>query len=108
MRRNEPYSNSRGLDNLLGDSARGKLGSSWESIEPEPPRSLHTMFGDRAANNTGAPTNASAATNANAGRPPRGRRAEPVEDDSAVKKFGSAKAISSAQFFGEQVTYTML
>lgn len=37
-----------------------------------------------------------------AGRP-RPRRAETVDDDSAVKKFGSAKAISSAQFFGEQV-----
>ncbi|VVC87809.1 unnamed protein product [Leptidea sinapis] len=30
------------------------------------------------------------------------RKTSAVEDDSAVKKFGAAKSISSAQFFGDQ------
>ncbi|KAL0830217.1 hypothetical protein ABMA28_003670 [Loxostege sticticalis] len=99
MIRNEPYSNSRGLDSLLGDSSNrsNKLSSSWESIEPEPSRPLHTMFSaDPPASNTSNSGSASTPS-----KPQRGRRNEPVEDDSAVKKFGSAKAISSAQFFGE-------
>ncbi|KOB72473.1 putative ADP-ribosylation factor GTPase-activating protein [Operophtera brumata] len=63
------------------------------SIEPEAPRAVRSMFApDDAPAPAPAPASASRA---------RGKKAEP-EDDSAVKKFGSAKAISSAQFFGEQ------
>ncbi|XP_028168867.1 ADP-ribosylation factor GTPase-activating protein 3 [Ostrinia furnacalis] len=91
MIRNEPYSNNRGLDSLLGEGPPRALSSSWENIEPEPTRALHTMF---SAEPAPAPAPAPA-------KPQRSRRPEPVEDDSAVKKFGSAKAISSAQFFGE-------
>ncbi|XP_075981886.1 ADP-ribosylation factor GTPase activating protein 3 [Anticarsia gemmatalis] len=99
MIRNEPYSNSRGLDKLFGEgSPRGKLSSSASldvtSIEPEPTRAVHTMF-------SAPPSSAGPASSAPPQRP-RPRRAETVDDDSAVKKFGSAKAISSAQFFGEQ------
>ncbi|CAB3246952.1 unnamed protein product [Arctia plantaginis] len=100
MIRNEPYSNSRGLDKLFGEGeSRSKLSSSASldgvhSIEPEPARAVHTMFSP-------ATTTSAASTTSTTGRS-RPRRAETVDDDSAVKKFGSAKAISSAQFFGEQ------
>ncbi|XP_059062400.1 ADP-ribosylation factor GTPase-activating protein 2 isoform X2 [Achroia grisella] len=97
MIRNEPYSTSRGLDSMLGDSGRKNLSSSWENIEPEPQRAVHTMFSGESPGSAPAPAPAPAAPPSRA----RGRRADP-EDDSAVKKFGSAKAISSAQFFGEQ------
>lgn len=94
MIRSEPYGNSRALDKLFGDEPRNKLSSaaSLDAPEAEPTRQLHTMFS--------APTSPATPTAA----PPksRPRRAETVDDDSAVKKFGSAKAISSAQFFGEQ------
>ncbi|XP_063384849.1 ADP-ribosylation factor GTPase-activating protein 2 [Cydia fagiglandana] len=98
MIRSEPYSSGRGggLDALLGDThSRAKpLSASWENIEPEPSRTVHTMFSpseQRAA--AAAPAQAAAG---------RARRPGPAEDDSAVKKFGAAKAISSQQFFGEQ------
>lgn len=98
MYRNEPYSNSRTLDKLFGDSDR-KFGSSGSdavhSIEPEAARPVHSMFAPREKPSPAAPTGAS--------RAQRGRRQEADDDDSAVKKFGSAKAISSAQFFGDQV-----
>lgn len=67
-----------------------------QNIEPEPPRAVRSMFTPDDTPAAPAPATASRA---------RGKKAE-VEDDSAVKKFGSAKAISSAQFFGEQVSYT--
>lgn len=90
MRRNEPYGNGRGgLEALLAEPA---LASDWESIEPEPTKVVRTMF---------SPEDKPGPGGGGGGRRPR--RPEPVEDDSAVKKFGSAKAISSAQFFGEQV-----
>ncbi|XP_047998605.1 ADP-ribosylation factor GTPase-activating protein 2 isoform X2 [Leguminivora glycinivorella] len=96
MIRNEPYSTGRGLDSMLGDThSRAKpLSTSWENIEPEPSRTVHTMF---------SPTEDRTPAPAPAPNRSRGaRKPEPVEDDSAVKKFGSAKAISSQQFFGEQ------
>jgi hypothetical protein len=102
-RRNEPYGNRGGLDSLLGESR--KLSSSWESIEPEPSRPVHTMFSD-VSPAAPAPASASASAAGSGSSKPRGRRPE-AEDDSAVKKFGSAKAISSAQFFGEQVNITL-
>ncbi|KAJ0172457.1 hypothetical protein K1T71_011596 [Dendrolimus kikuchii] len=97
MIRNEPYSNNRSLDKLFGESDR-KFGvtaslssDAVHSIEPEAARPVHSMFAQqqRAPPPPPAPK-------------PRGRRPEPLDDDSAVKKFGSAKAISSAQFFGDQ------
>lgn len=92
-RRNEPYGNGRGgLEALLAEPA---LASDWESIEPEPAKAVRTMFAPDDKPKRGA--------DGGAGGGRRPRRPEPVEDDSAVKKFGSAKAISSAQFFGEQV-----
>ncbi|KAH9631947.1 hypothetical protein HF086_000284 [Spodoptera exigua] len=103
--RNEPYGNSRNLDKLFGDSDRKSSsydnlgGAGVTRISPEPSRPVHTMFGGA------APTDGGAAPAAAPSRS-RARRAEP-EDDSAVKKFGSAKAISSAQFFGEQRVVTL-
>ncbi|XP_050355281.1 ADP-ribosylation factor GTPase-activating protein 3 isoform X2 [Nymphalis io] len=92
MIRNEPYSSNRGLDSLLNEAPSRKVDNdSWESIEPEPTRAVRSMFSDEPAP---APASAPARS-----RP--SRKQEP-EDDSAVKKFGSAKSISSAQFFGEQ------
>ncbi|XP_063366232.1 ADP-ribosylation factor GTPase-activating protein 2 [Cydia amplana] len=92
MIRNEPYSSGRGLEALAAGDTHGRakpLSASWENIEPEPSRQVHTMF---------SPAEARAAA-----APPRGaRRGQPAEEDEAVKKFGSAKAISSQQFFGEQ------
>ncbi|XP_013197282.1 ADP-ribosylation factor GTPase-activating protein 3 isoform X2 [Amyelois transitella] len=86
MIRNEPYS-SRGLDSLLDDGNRAKLDSSWEHIEPEPAYTTHHMFSPSSA------------------PPPSARpaaRAAPAGDpQSAVSKFGAARAISSAQFFGD-------
>ncbi|KAL4715341.1 hypothetical protein ACJJTC_015112 [Scirpophaga incertulas] len=95
MIRNEPYSSSRGLEQMLAED-RPKLSSSWESIEPEAPRAVHSMF------TADEPRGSATASVAGGGGRPRGRRTEPTEPDTAVKKFGSAKAISSAQFFGEQ------
>lgn len=82
--RNEPYSNSRGLDSMLGDSGgrKSELSSSWENIEPEPQRAVHSMF----AADRPAPAPAPASASASAASRARGRRSEPVEDDSAVKK----------------------
>ncbi|KAG6448490.1 hypothetical protein O3G_MSEX005511 [Manduca sexta] len=90
MIRNEPYGNSRSLDKLFGESDRGFMGDSVHSIEPEPSRAVHTMFSEERPSPAPAPARS------------RPRKQDTVEDDSAVKKFGSAKAISSAQFFGEQ------
>ncbi|XP_049878409.1 ADP-ribosylation factor GTPase-activating protein 2 [Pectinophora gossypiella] len=99
MIRNEPY--GRGVDSLGsmgplgggggGGAPRGKpaLSSSWEDIAPEPPRGVRSMFAPDEPRPAPAPR-----------KPPR--RHEPGDEDTAVKKFGSAKAISSAQFFGEQ------
>ncbi|KAM3955461.1 ADP-ribosylation factor GTPase activating protein 3 isoform 2-T2 [Aphomia sociella] len=98
MIRNEPYSSSRGLDSMLDDNNRKTLSSSWESIEPEPQRAVHTMFSPDTPARGPAPGHAPGPAPA---RPRPSRRPDPVEDESAVKKFGSAKAISSAQFFGE-------
>lgn len=95
--RNEPYSSNRGLDSLLNDAPSRKLDNSWDTIEPEPQRPVRTMFSDTPAPAQGAAPAPTAA------RPRAARKQEP-EDDSAVKKFGSAKSISSAQFFGDQVT----
>ncbi|CAH0718871.1 unnamed protein product, partial [Brenthis ino] len=95
MIRNEPYSSNRGLDSLLNDAPSRKLDNSWDTIEPEPQRHVRTMFSDAPAQG--------AATAPTAARPRAARKQEP-EDDSAVKKFGSAKSISSAQFFGDQST----
>lgn len=93
VRRNEPYGNGRGgLEALLGEPA---LASDWESIEPEPAKAVRTMFSPEDKPTPGGGGSGSSSR--------RSRRPEPVEDDSAVKKFGSAKAISSAQFFGDQV-----
>ncbi|XP_063895580.1 ADP-ribosylation factor GTPase-activating protein 3 isoform X2 [Helicoverpa armigera] len=95
MIRNEPYGNSRNLDKLFGDSDRKS--SSFDNIAGM------ASMGGSAGGLSGADNtrNSAEGTRVNAGRP-RGRRADSAEDDSAVKKFGSAKAISSAQFFGEQ------
>ncbi|XP_037976620.2 ADP-ribosylation factor GTPase-activating protein 3 [Plutella xylostella] len=90
MIRNEPYSTSRGLDSLM--SAEPTLSTSWETIEPEPARAVRSML------SAPAPRAPPAPAPARGGKP----RRQEVDDDSAVKKFGSAKAISSAQFFGEQ------
>ncbi|XP_063538030.1 ADP-ribosylation factor GTPase-activating protein 3 [Cydia strobilella] len=108
MIRNEPYSTGRGLDSLLGDAhahahahAQGRaraLSASWENIEPEPSRTVHTMFSPTEERSP-APA---PAPGPGPGRSRGARRPPAAEDDSAVKKFGSAKAISSQQFFGEQ------
>ncbi|XP_026736874.1 ADP-ribosylation factor GTPase-activating protein 3 [Trichoplusia ni] len=94
MIRSEPFG-SRSLESL-GGSGGGAGGAG--RVSP-PARPVHSMF-------SAGPAPGPAAGPAAAASPPphksRARRPEPVEDDSAVKKFGSAKAISSAQFFGEQ------
>ncbi|KAJ2941121.1 hypothetical protein O0L34_g10357 [Tuta absoluta] len=105
MIRNEPY--GRGLDSLMGEPRKTALTSSWENIEPEQPRAVRTMFSvdepasaPKGGGGGGAGySGGGAGGGAGGGRKPRKQE---VEDDSAVKKFGSAKAISSAQFFGEQ------
>ncbi|CAK1542433.1 unnamed protein product [Leptosia nina] len=91
MIRNEPFS-SRSVD--LGSSGdRGAPSESgWESIEPEPLRPVRSMFN--------AEPSPSGGKSNETRRPARKPVAE--DDDSAVKKFGSAKSISSAQFFGGQ------
>lgn len=86
--RSEPFG-SRSLETL------------GEARASPPPRAVHTMFSPVGGSS-------SPALSAPAPQKSRARRPEPVEDDSAVKKFGSAKAISSAQFFGEQVTTRLL
>ncbi|KAJ8721127.1 hypothetical protein PYW08_006592 [Mythimna loreyi] len=102
MIRNEPYGNSRNLDKLFGDSRSSSFdnvaGLGAARISPEPARAVHTMF------SAGAPAGPAAGGPARGPAParPRPRKADSADDDSAVKKFGSAKAISSAQFFGEQ------
>ncbi|CAH2088411.1 unnamed protein product [Euphydryas editha] len=104
MIRNEPYSSNRGLDSLLGEPAREparKADGDWESIEPEPPRAVRSMFAEEPPAPASALAPASARPAATPARARTARRADP-EDDSAVKKFGAAKSISSAQFFGEQ------
>ncbi|KPJ11077.1 ADP-ribosylation factor GTPase-activating protein 2 [Papilio machaon] len=93
MIRNEPYSMSRGMDG----ERESRMDSGWERIEPEPARAVRTMFDNP------KPAPASAPSFANSTGVGRARSAKPEpEDDSAVKKFGSAKSISSAQFFGDQ------
>ncbi|CAG9782622.1 unnamed protein product [Diatraea saccharalis] len=92
MIRNEPYGSRDG-----GAGGGGRLSSSWEQIEPEPVRQTHSMFAP-ATSPAPAP-----ATGPAPGSRGRARKTDPAaDDDSAVKKFGSAKAISSAQFFGDQ------
>ncbi|XP_061380828.1 ADP-ribosylation factor GTPase-activating protein 3 isoform X2 [Danaus plexippus] len=93
MIRNEPFSNSRGLDSLLNDTPSRKE-PAWESIEPEPTRNVRSMFSDKPTTPTTPKTSVTTPRN----RPKK----QDSDDDSAVKKFGSAKSISSAQFFGEQ------
>ncbi|CAG9571973.1 unnamed protein product [Danaus chrysippus] len=96
MIRNEPFSNSRGLDSLLNDTPSRKE-PAWESIEPEPTRNVRSMFSDKPT------TPNSSNTPKTSNNTPRNRpKKQDSDDDSAVKKFGSAKSISSAQFFGEQ------
>ncbi|XP_045539573.1 ADP-ribosylation factor GTPase-activating protein 3 [Papilio machaon] len=93
MIRNEPYSMSRGMDG----ERESRMDSGWERIEPEPARAVRTMFDNP------KPAPAAAPSFANSTGVGRARSAKPEpEDDSAVKKFGSAKSISSAQFFGDQ------
>ncbi|GBP83518.1 ADP-ribosylation factor GTPase-activating protein 3 [Eumeta japonica] len=97
MIRSKPYG-GRGLDDLGVETSRERNSASmdsWECIEPEPTRPVRTMFSSEEKPVTAA------ITGSNQPRV-KGRRVETVEDDSAVKKFGSAKAISSDQFFGEQ------
>ncbi|XP_041969598.1 probable ADP-ribosylation factor GTPase-activating protein AGD9 isoform X2 [Aricia agestis] len=95
MIRNEPYGSSKGLESLLNESTTRK--DTWESIVPESPRAVRSMFAEPPPEPRAAP----AARAPSAARRPTRNATEP-EDDSAVKKFGSARAISSAQFFGEQ------
>ncbi|XP_028035590.1 ADP-ribosylation factor GTPase-activating protein 2 isoform X1 [Bombyx mandarina] len=93
MIRSEPFSNSRALDRMFGEADRPDRKFSLESaqhIEPEPARPVHSMFADERPPAPAPP------------RPRAKKNAPEPEDDSAVRKFGSAKAISSAQFFGEQ------
>nr|XP_037871178.1 ADP-ribosylation factor GTPase-activating protein 2 isoform X2 [Bombyx mori] len=93
MIRSEPFSNSRALDRMFGEADRPERKFSLESaqhIEPEPARPVHSMFADERPPAPAPP------------RPRAKKNAPEPEDDSAVRKFGSAKAISSAQFFGEQ------
>lgn len=74
---------------MIRNEPCARADAGWESIEPEPARAVRTMFAEERP----AP-----APEQRAARP--ARRQEP-RDESAVKKFGSAKSISSAQFFGE-------
>ncbi|KPI98317.1 ADP-ribosylation factor GTPase-activating protein 3 [Papilio xuthus] len=85
---------SRGVES----ERESRVDSGWERIEPEPTRAVRTMF-DNPKPAPSAPS-PSFANSTGVGRT-RTNKTEP-EDDSAVKKFGSAKSISSAQFFGDQ------
>ncbi|CAK1588847.1 unnamed protein product [Parnassius mnemosyne] len=99
MIRNEPYSSSR-----LSESERHDE-PGWERIEPEPPRAVRNMFHAGPGSGTGTGTGSGTGTASGTASPGTGSRARAArtqaEDDSAVKKFGAAKSISSAQFFGE-------
>ncbi|CAG4987307.1 unnamed protein product [Colias eurytheme] len=102
--RNEPFLN-RSLD--LGTPS-SPANDGWETIEPEPARPVRSMFSaepssvkdskdpkdyrdNRSSRDYGSPASHA-----------RRNRRQADDDDSAVKKFGSAKSISSAQFFGDQ------
>ncbi|XP_045487511.1 ADP-ribosylation factor GTPase-activating protein 3 isoform X2 [Pieris rapae] len=82
MIRNEPF--GRG-----GDLGGGETSADWHII-PEPGRFSRPP-----------PSSEPRSAPAQPRRAPRSR-ARDDDDDSAVKKFGSAKSISSAQFFGDQ------
>ncbi|XP_050682826.1 ADP-ribosylation factor GTPase-activating protein 3 isoform X2 [Leptidea sinapis] len=97
MIRNEPFSSSR-----ESESSRS-VGEGWESIQPEPARPLRNMFSpdtDTAPGWGSKPATGTGGSGSGARR--TARKTSAVEDDSAVKKFGAAKSISSAQFFGDQ------
>lgn len=90
MIRNEP---SYGSSEASLPKSEGPV---WESIQPEPSPSVRTMFSPTSPVSSATPTTYRATGS-------RGKKPE-TEEDSAVKKFGSAKAISSAQYFGDQET----
>ncbi|XP_061717458.1 LOW QUALITY PROTEIN: ADP-ribosylation factor GTPase-activating protein 3 [Cydia pomonella] len=103
MIRSEPYSAARGLDDALCRAP--PAAPAWEHVEPEPARTVHSMFSpaeERGAAPAPAPAGRAGGGGGGGGRGRGARRPETAEDDSAVKKFGAAKAISSQQFFGEQ------
>ncbi|XP_038218745.1 ADP-ribosylation factor GTPase-activating protein 2 [Zerene cesonia] len=103
--RNEPFLN-RSLDLGTPTSAAN---DGWETIEPEPARPVRSMFSaePRDTKDSKDYRDMRGSNSRDYGSPAshaRRNRRQADDDDSAVKKFGSAKSISSAQFFGDQVS----